>query len=310
MRKLTVDLMMAVVVLVWGASYTIGKYGMQSLSPEVFTLTRFLLVIPVLLVIVKWRDGNLAIAKRDIPALLFAALVGIALYQTLFISAVKYTTATNSSLLISMAPLFTVMGAVIGRQEKLGITLLVGSVLSVLGVFLIKGLGAEAISFEEDTLFGDLLALTASLLFGLYPFTITGLSKRYSSIKLTFYTSVFGAVMLAVYCGPEWFQVDWSQLPAAAWWSLLYAAYPVTAYALVAWNYGIEVLGPSRTMPYLYLVPVTAILIAMLWLDEQMNGWQWLGAGLILFGVFLVRQGHMVVEMWRKKWSIRDEKSA
>jgi drug/metabolite transporter (DMT)-like permease len=80
----------------------------------------------------------------------------------------------------------------------------------------------------------------------------------------------------------------------------LYAAYPVTAYSLAAWNFGIERLGPARVMPYMYLVPVTAILVAMIAISEQMNGWQWLGAVLIVSGVFLVRQGQTLYEQWKR----------
>jgi len=307
MRKPAVDLMLMGVVLIWGANYTVGKYGMQALSPEVFTLSRFLLVIPVLGALVLWKEGSAAVRVKDLPAFMLAALVGISLYQTLFVASLKYTSATNASLLVAMSPLFTVAGAVLMRQQRASLPLAIGSLLAVAGVIVVKGMAPGGLRFSWESLRGDGLAAIASLLFGLYPFTTARLSKRYSAMQVTFHTAWLGALFLAIYCGPSLLSVDWTTLPATAWWSLLYAAYPVTAYSLAAWNYGIERLGASRVMPYMYLVPVTAILVAVAAIDEQMNGWQLLGAFLIVGGVFLVRQGQTLFDRWKQagKWSAR-----
>jgi len=310
MRKSAVDLMLLAVVIIWGANYTIGKFGMQTLSPEVFTLTRFLMVIPVLWFLVKWKEGSVWIQRRDIPAFLLAALVGITLYQTLFVASLKYTSATNASLLVALSPLFTVIGAVVLRQERVTWMLLAGSGLAVVGVVMVKGMGESGFSFTLRSLQGDVIAGIASLLFGIYPFTTAKLAKSYSAMKITLVTAVFGSFFLALYCAPQWIAVEWTSLPASAWWSLLYAAFPVTAYSLAAWNYGMEVLGPSRVMPYMYLVPVTAILVAMVWLGEQMNLWQAFGALLILGGVFVVRQGGWLLRRIRRLETAREQRSA
>lgn len=299
MRKSVVDLMLVAVVLIWGGNYTIAKFGMHSFSPEVFTLYRFLLAIPVLAAIVWWKERDLGIRRKDIPAFILAALVGITLYQTLFVASVKYTSASNASLLVALSPLFTVLGAVLAKQVRVTPTLLIGSLLAVLGVVLIKGMGDAELSFTLASLKGDLLAAVSSLLFGLYPFTTAKLVKEYSAMKITLYTALFGSFFLAIYCGKMMFEVEWGSLPAAAWGSLFYSAYPVTAYSLAVWNYGMERLGASRVMPYMYAVPISAILVAMIWIDEKMNGWQWVGAVFILLGVFFVRQGEQLLASWR-----------
>ena len=43
--------------------------------------------------------------RTDIPRLIIVSVVGIVLYQTLFMETVKYTSATNASLLISISPI-------------------------------------------------------------------------------------------------------------------------------------------------------------------------------------------------------------
>jgi drug/metabolite transporter (DMT)-like permease len=95
---------------------------------------------------------------------------------------------------------------------------------------------------------------------------------------------------LLLYAGREMFQTNWLSLPGEAWASLLYAAYPVTAYALAAWNYGMEAIGPNRVMPYMYFVPVAAIVVAVGWIGETLSVSQALGGGCILLGVLIVRK--------------------
>nr|WP_236871294.1 DMT family transporter [Brevibacillus laterosporus] len=53
----------------------------------------------------------------------------------------------------------------------------------------------------------------------------------------------------------------------------------------------------------MYLVPVTAIVIAMLWIDEGMNIWQACGAFFILLGVGVVRQGEQWLHGWKQRSS-------
>lgn len=301
--KSSIDLMLIGVVLIWGANYTVAKFGMQTLSAEVFTLTRFLMVLPVLFGLVYMTERNVKIRVKDIPAFLLAALVGISLYQTLFVASLRYTTASNSSLLIAMSPLFTVIGLLLTKKEKAKPTLVIGSFVAIMGVFMIKGLGDIPFQFSWISLRGDIIALCASILFGIYPFPLTRLQKTYTALTITLYTAIFGSIFLALYSGADWLRTDFMTLPVATWGSLLFAAYPVTAYSLVVWNYGIEKLGASRVMPYMYLVPVTAIVIAMLWIDEGMNIWQACGAFFILLGVGVVRQGEQWLHGWKQRSS-------
>ncbi|TPG74803.1 EamA family transporter [Brevibacillus laterosporus] len=120
------------------------------------------MVLPILFGLVYMTERNVKIRLKDIPAFLLAALVGISLYQTLFVASLRYTTASNSSLLIAMSPLFTVIGLLLTKKEKATPTLVIGSFVAVMGVFVIKGLGDVPFQFSWDSLRGDIVALLAS----------------------------------------------------------------------------------------------------------------------------------------------------
>lgn len=75
--------------------------------------------------------------RKDIPRLIIVSVVGIVLYQTLFMETVKYTSATNASLLISISPIFTTVFAIILKQEKFSSRKLIGSIIAFCGAALV-----------------------------------------------------------------------------------------------------------------------------------------------------------------------------
>ena len=81
--------MLLLVVLIWAANQTIGKLAMREMSPAVYTSLRFLLAAPLMLLVLKWREGSCAFDRRELPRLVGIGLVGVAVYQTIFISALK-----------------------------------------------------------------------------------------------------------------------------------------------------------------------------------------------------------------------------
>lgn len=74
--------------------------------------------------------------RKDIPRLIIVSVVGIVLYQTLFMETVKYTSATNASLLISISPIFTTVFAIFLKQEKFS-SQLIGSIIAFGGAALV-----------------------------------------------------------------------------------------------------------------------------------------------------------------------------
>jgi drug/metabolite transporter (DMT)-like permease len=65
---------------------------------------------------------------------------------------------------------------------------------------------------------------------------------------------------------------------------LLHLVIPVTILGLLGWNYGVRHLGLSVSSLYLNLVPVTAVLTAVL-LGDTPNMWQLVGGLVIVAGI-------------------------
>ncbi len=121
------------VALVWGANYTIGKYGVAFMSSIQFNSLRFLVASPVLLLITFLMERSLRIERKDWLRLVAVGIVGTTMYQTMFMLSVKYTSATNASLLIAMSPIFTGILAVLHKQERFSMKVQIGSIVAFIG---------------------------------------------------------------------------------------------------------------------------------------------------------------------------------
>jgi drug/metabolite transporter (DMT)-like permease len=282
-QKIVVELLLLMTVVIWAGNNTVGKFGVREFSPLLFTALRFAIAAPLILVLLRWREGSLGFSRAALPRLALVGVIGVAVYQTLFIAGVKYTTAATVSLALGVSPIFTaLLGAALG-QEKLPRPVLAGCVTAFLA--LVIGQNAAAPAFGVRTPMGDLFALVAGLLWGLYPILATPLLKDHSSLWVTGHSALIGAIVLLAAALPDLAAADWRAVTWAGWASLLYAAVPVTVVSLVAWYHGIEKIGANQVMVYMYLIPPVAILIAALTIGETITFLQGVGAAVAMLGV-------------------------
>ena len=121
------------VALVWGANYTIGKYGVAYMSSIQFNSLRFLVASPVLLLITFLMERSLRIERKDWLRLVAVGIVGTTMYQTMFMLSVKYTSATNAPIINCDVTYFTGILAVLHKQERFSMKVQIGSIVAFIG---------------------------------------------------------------------------------------------------------------------------------------------------------------------------------
>jgi len=289
-HKKLIELSLWFVVVIWAGNYTMGKFGMREFSPAVFTALRFLIAVPIMYLLLWWREGRVYFSRSDFPRIIVVGLVGVAIYQTLFISALKYTTATTVALALGISPVSTALFGAMAGQEKLNTSVIAGCLVSFSGLFMVIKFGYGEFGFTSVTLYGDILAFVAGILWGVYPILANPLLKKHSALWSTCHTAFAGMVCLMIYSFPEIISLQWQAISAIAWVSLLYSAIPVTVICLVLWYYGIENIGSNQVMIYMYMITPVAIVIAALTIGERINLLQGIGAVITMAGVVMVKR--------------------
>jgi len=289
-RNLT-PLALAALILIWAANFSVVKFALRDLSPLAFNGLRFTLSSAILWLLRKVSGDCTRIERLHWPAVTGLGLVGTTVYQVLFIYGIDWTLAGNTSLMLATTPLFTTLLSLALRQERAGLVVVAGAVLSVTGIALVVLGGSQAVGFHAGTLAGDLALLAAAVAWSVYTVGSAPLVHRYGVVTVTAVTMWVGALGLLIVSLPALLAQDWSAVRPQSWLALLYSGVFAIALAYYLWYSSVRQIGNTRTSVYTNSIPVVALIIAWLTLGETPTPLQSAGAGGIVAGSLLVRLG-------------------
>lgn len=272
-----------VCVGVWGTTFVATKVLINcGLTPLDIFLARFLLAYLCLwpfsrrLFAASWRDEALLAAM---------GLTGGSVYFLTENMAVGMAPASNVSLLVTTAPVLTLLLLRLFRLSgALRSTQLWGSAIAFAGVACVVFNGRFVLRLSPA---GDLLALTAALMWAFYSLLLRRLSERYSDVflmrKVFFYGVATALPVLAF--SPLHLSSAWMQ--PVVWGNLLFLGLVASMGCYLLWTAVMRRLGTMRATNYIYFNPLVTLLTAAAVLGERITLIALLGAALILPGVWL-----------------------
>ncbi len=283
------NLRLLFVALVWGINFSVVKFALTDFHPLGFTVVRFALAALFLFIVMLVYRESFTIDRRDRWKIVRLGFIGITLYNLFFMYGLKYTTAANSALLISLSPLFAAVIQTATGKERLSGRIIAGLVLSSLGVFFIIRSHQGYPVFSSARAGGDLLTLCATFSWAFYTIWARPLLEKYSAVTVTAYSMFAGAILLFPLSLPGMVSQSWSAISGPSWSALLFAAFIAGGVAYVFWYHGVKQFGVTRTMVYHYLMPFAAVLFAATVLGEKITLLQTAGGIAVLAGVYLVQ---------------------
>lgn len=274
--------------LFWGGAFGSTKHVLTELPPLTVAAIRFLLAGLLMTGWVCWRgEWNWRIIRESWFSLLILACVGIFGYNALFNIGMQYTSAINGALVIVINPVTTSLVAVLFFGERWSWLQGLGAVLSMTGVLIVITRADLSVLQSLSLNQGDLLLLGAVLMWTTYAILGKVVMRKVSPLLSTAVTMLFGALLLLVASLPE---NGWSKLPAASFQvmiELLYLAGGATFVAFLIFNIGVREIGASKASAYINLMPVSAVLIAVLFYGEPVTLVHGVGMLCVMSGVLL-----------------------
>ncbi len=270
-------------VILWGGIYPGAKLGLREMPVLSFTYLRILLAMVVFFV-VSGRPQGLLLPRSLWPPLLRAGMAQT-MFQLLLIAGLQRTTAGNSAILLATAPLLTAGWLAMTGREHLQSRQWSGLVLGFIGVgFVVQGSGMRVTWSQRG---GDLLALSAAGAWVWYGLVIGPLVGTLGTVRATGWTMVVAALCCTPLAFVEMRDYAWRSVSWGAWAGLVYGATVGMVIAMALWGRSIHRLGPKQTMIYVYLEPVSAVVIAAVMLGEALRPIQAVGALLTFVGIAL-----------------------
>lgn len=288
--KRSAEWLLLCVVLIWAANYPLAKWAIQVLDVLVFNSLRYITAAGLMAGFFFQRYSWTPMEKRDWRSLLRAGFIASILYQMAFIIGLSMTTAGNSAILLSTSPLWTIFLNAKMHKEKIRPIMWAGMLVSLCGIILIIIGSGKKLEFGSYALFGDLITLTAAILWGLNTNLQKPLLVKYQTAQITMVMLAVGAVGLTAAAVPSSLSMDWTNIH----WGYYLAAFVSGAFSIAAanlfWSFGVKQLGPARTANFNNLVPVIAFVISYFVLKEQVYLIHFIGAAVTIFGVWLARR--------------------
>ncbi len=280
------DLALLVLTLFWGTTFTLVKQVLAVASPGVFLAARFGTAAAVLAAVALVRRERLrAGLSRDALLLGVFMLTGLAL-QTM---GLRYTTPARSGFLTGLSVLVVPFLArfMLGRRVRLSAW--VGVLLAVAGLaVLTRPLAGEIAAAVR---LGDALTAGCAVAFALQIVFTSEWSPRHQLVPFTLaQVSVGFAGALAVLVPLEGPRLDLSGAPAFVG-TVVFTGVLMTAIAFLVMNWAQRHTTAVRAALVFSLEPVAAALFSHWYGGERLSRGDWVGGGLIVFGVVVGEAG-------------------
>lgn len=299
--------------LIWGTNYSVVKHAFNQIDAQAFNAVRMAIASSVFIGVILYArvshrrlrtveierataDDRLAgifftpapITRRDWISLAVLGVIGHFFYQYFFIGGLARTTVANSSLMLAATPVVIALISAVLGDERIGRLHWLGAALSIVGIYIVIGHG---LSLESTTLTGDLMMLAAVCCWAIYTLGSRHLMLRHSPVGVTGLSMAIGTLIYVPVMTGNLVRTDWDAVSLGTWIALVYSALFALCVAYSIWYLAVREIGSARTSVYSNLIPIVAMLTAVVFLGEHLTAPRIIGAAAVLVGVALTRVG-------------------
>ena len=274
----------------WASAFILGKVVLREMTPLVLGTWRYVVATLVLLpFVLRGRDVALPVHGERRAVLLplgVMVAVGGILYPWLFLASLARTSAANTSLLIALNPVVTLLlSPFVG--ERLERRRVLGALLAFAGAILVISRGdlRDLLALRIDT--GDVLALAAAGCWATFNLASRLVVDRVpaSTVNVAVFSGGAVAMCLLGLGEDPLGQLAHATVPALL--SLVAMALLSSVVAGQLFLVGVREAGVGRAVVFIYLVPVLTAVCSVPLLGEVLTPAQLAGGAAVLLGLLL-----------------------
>ena len=272
-----------IAVILYGTTLTATKVCLGYYSTPSLMMFRMLISAILFLPFFCTVYKNIKIEKKDIKLIFLMIICEPCLYFLFETNALKFTSSGQAGIVSALEPIFIVMGARLILKERLPKLAYYGLFIGILGSILLSTFSDVNVTAPKPIL-GNLLELTAIILTDTSMITTKYLMDKYPPFYLAGIQVLGGGLFFIAtnFITHGSFHV----VPNFSALILLYLGIlTVVAYAL--YNFAMCTLSASKSSPFLFLLPVAAVVFGCFFLDETFNLLQLMSCALIFVGIYI-----------------------
>jgi len=225
------------------------------------------------------------------------SLLGNFLFSICMLFGVSMTSAVSAGVIMAAIPAVVALMSWIFLKERIGPRIWAAVVCSALGISLLalsknelsaqSGRGLEADLAQNKALLGNLLVFAAVLCEAAYAVIGKKLTGALSPKRITALINLWGfALMTPMGLYVAW-SFDFSAVPMPSWLLLVFYALAASVWTVWLWMTGLKSVPAAHAGVFTVMLPLSAALVGVLVLGEQLGGVQLLAFAIALVGVLL-----------------------
>ena len=275
----------------WGGTFIAGRVVAKDVGPFSAAFFRFAIASSFLTLIV-WRiDGRLLLPKkRQMVPVILLGLTGVFTYNVFFFKGLKLINAGRASIIIANNPIFIAILSAYFFKEKLNLIKVVGIIISVTGAIIVISKGNLNEIVQGNIGRGEIFIFCCVLSWVVYSLIGKVVMADLSPISSVFYSCVIGTFFLFFPACFEGILNNFHHYPIMAWLGIFYLGIFGTVVGFVWYYEGIKMIGPTKASLFINFVPVSAVILAFMILDEPITLSLFIGTILVCAGVYLTNK--------------------
>ena len=278
-------------VVVWGTSFIATKIAVGEISPTAVVWLRFTIGLPILLVAVVMRKQFAFPKGNEWWYFALLGFLGITFHQWLQSNGLKTAQASTTAWIVATSPVFIAILGWLILKEKLTWLQSSGIALAMLGVIAVVSKGELSnIAIGKFGSYGDFLILISAINWAVFSILSRRGLKNHPSTMMTLWIMTIGWLLTSVAFVVNKNYIDVPLLDLRGWVAIIFLGIFTTGLAYITWFDALAQLPAAQTGAFLFVEPLTSMVVAAIVLNEQITLVSVLGGAIILVGIWLVNR--------------------
>lgn len=286
------DMLVALlVVIIWGANFTVIKLGLGGVPSMLLVALRYLLTAFPAVFIVKKPDTEWKYI------ILYGLFVGVLQFSCLFYAMEIGMPAGLASIVLQIQAFISPIMAMIFLKEKIRSKQIVGSLIAMAGLVIIAtaavsgGISAIPLPAIILTAFAPIFWAASNIISRIASEKAASEGKKLDMFSMVVWSGLIPPVPMLIFAlvlnTPQEIASAVSNLNGMSIFAVIYLAYGATLFGYGFWSKLIVKYPMGKVAPLSLMVPITGLLTARIVLSENLTAMQWLGAIVILTGLVI-----------------------
>lgn len=284
---------MMVAILTWAVNFVALKMLYREVEPASVSLVRCLLMWVSIAIICLVQGESLKFPKENAFRINLQGFLSLGLYMVIFLEGLARTGGAEGAILLSTSPIWTSIFAVLAKQEKFRLPVIIGALVAFAGVGLIvTGRSPEALGVSErDHLIGIGLMLGSAIVWAWSTVISRPLLKSMTPLRLLAVSMPAALLILVPYGWQSMVSTPWQSISGTGWLTLTHVTFLAGVAGFIGFYAGVRKIGASGAMLYQYLVPPLAALLEWAIFGRSLTWIQFLGFLVVILGISVASWG-------------------